>query len=102
MADHQSVDKSGTELYEYRKSQDIEREAAHEIDTSEIHAAGNEELYREALERYPTDDTIDRVAEKKLKRKLDWRIIPLLGICYFFYVSFVLAQGNIEGHRPRH
>lgn len=42
-------------------------------------------IYVEALERYPNDDSIDKKEEKKLVRKLDRRILPLLGICYFFY-----------------
>ncbi|KAK5626025.1 hypothetical protein RRF57_001741 [Xylaria bambusicola] len=46
---------------------------------------GNHEIYTEALLRYPTDEHIDRVAEAKLRRKLDFKIIPLLGVCYFFY-----------------
>lgn len=45
------------------------------------------EMYLEALERYPNDEAIDQAAEKRLLRKLDMRILPLLGICYFFYVS---------------
>ena len=44
------------------------------------------ELYIEALERYPNDDTIDQAQERRLVRKLDMRILPLLGVCYFFYV----------------
>ena len=44
------------------------------------------EIYAEALLRYPTDECIDKTAEEKLRRKLDYRILPLLGICYFFYV----------------
>lgn len=44
------------------------------------------EMYQEALQRYPDDAAIDEESEKKLKRKLDRRILPLLGICYFFYV----------------
>ncbi|KAI0808522.1 major facilitator superfamily domain-containing protein [Xylaria sp. FL0064] len=43
------------------------------------------EIYAEALLRYPTDEHIDRAEEAKLRRKLDFRILPLLGICYFFY-----------------
>ncbi|KAF4460834.1 hypothetical protein FALBO_12372 [Fusarium albosuccineum] len=42
-------------------------------------------IYAEALARYPSDDCIDAREEKKVLRKLDRRIIPLLGICYFFY-----------------
>jgi hypothetical protein len=52
---------------------------------SKIHQE-HSEIYLEALQRYPTDDAIDQVAERKLRRKLDMRILPLLGICYFFYV----------------
>ncbi|RDW90915.1 hypothetical protein BP5796_02080 [Coleophoma crateriformis] len=43
------------------------------------------EIYAEALTKYPNDESIDQAAEAKLKRKLDRRIIPLLGLCYFFY-----------------
>lgn len=45
------------------------------------------DLYAEALRRYPNDESIDQADEKRLKRKLDTRILPLLGVCYFFYVS---------------
>lgn len=44
-------------------------------------------MYAEAVERYPNDDHIDPEEERRLTRKLDMRIIPVLGICYFFYVS---------------
>jgi len=47
----------------------------------------NGELYLEAMRRYPNDAAIDPAEEKRLVRKLDRRIIPLLGVCYFFYVS---------------
>ncbi|KAL8389423.1 hypothetical protein RB595_008831 [Gaeumannomyces hyphopodioides] len=43
------------------------------------------ELYMEALARYPNDESIDAADEKRLVRKLDMRLLPLLGICYFFY-----------------
>lgn len=45
-------------------------------------------LYLEAIQRYPNDEAIDKEAEKRLKRKLDIHLIPLLGICYFFYVCW--------------
>ncbi|KAH8897374.1 MFS general substrate transporter [Thozetella sp. PMI_491] len=45
----------------------------------------NAEIYAEALRRYPDDESIDKEAERRLKRKLDMRILPLLGMCYFFY-----------------
>lgn len=47
------------------------------------------ELYMEAIQRYPNDEAIDMEEEKRLKRKLDIRLIPLLGICYFFYVRLI-------------
>ena len=43
-------------------------------------------IYQEAIDKYPTDESIDEVAERNVIRKLDRRILPLLGICYFFYV----------------
>lgn len=46
----------------------------------------NAEIYHEALRKYPDDESIDKDEERRLRRKLDVRIIPLLGICYFFYV----------------
>jgi hypothetical protein len=45
------------------------------------------ELYLEALEQYSVDESINKNDEIKLRRKLDRRILPMLGICYFFYVS---------------
>ncbi|KAI3328150.1 major facilitator superfamily domain-containing protein [Ustulina deusta] len=45
----------------------------------------NHEIYAEALLRYPTDEHIGKAEETKLRRKLDYRILPLLSICYFFY-----------------
>lgn len=45
------------------------------------------DLYAEALAKYGVDGDIDPAAEKRVKRKLDRRILPALGICYFFYVS---------------
>lgn len=44
-------------------------------------------IYAEAIARYPNDEAIDQCDEERLKRKLDKRILPLLGACYFFYVS---------------
>jgi hypothetical protein len=52
------------------------------------------ELYTEALERYGQDGSIDPGDEKRLKRKIDRRILPLLGICYFFYCMSVLTETN--------
>lgn len=44
-------------------------------------------MYSEALQRYPNDASIDIQDEKRLVRKLDLRLLLVLGICYFFYVS---------------
>ncbi|KAK2627007.1 hypothetical protein QTJ16_004182 [Diplocarpon rosae] len=43
------------------------------------------EIYAEAIARYPNREAIDEKEEARLKRRLDKRILPLLGICYFFY-----------------
>lgn len=66
--------------------------SVHQVDTDlkasvadNIHQE-HSELYLEAIRRYPVDESIDQEAEKRLKRKLDMRLLPLLGICYFFYV----------------
>ena len=55
------------------------------------------ELYLEAIQKYPNDEAIDQEEERRLKRKLDIRLIPLLGICYFFYVrsTFSLYPGQV-------
>ena len=46
------------------------------VHIKQLHA----DLYIEALERYGQDGTIDPAAEKKLKRKLDRIILPILGV----------------------
>lgn len=53
--------------------------------TSMVHHP-DPDIYIEALARYPDDDSIDREHERRLVRKLDMRILPLIGVCYFFYV----------------
>ncbi|GJC85488.1 putative transporter C757.13 [Colletotrichum liriopes] len=61
------------------------------------------EIYLQALARYPNDESIDQAEEKRLLRKLDMRILPLLGICYFFYyvdkttLSYAAIFGLKEG-----
>lgn len=62
------------------------------VDPIELVRQEHGDLYAEALERYGQDNSIDPEDEKRLKRKLDRRIIPLLGICYFFYVSIWNSQ----------
>lgn len=60
-------------------------------------------IYAEALARYPNDESIDMRDEKKVRRKLDSLILPLLGGCYFFYyvdkttlcVSLQLSRPNV-------
>jgi hypothetical protein len=43
------------------------------------------DIFAQALARYPNDECIDSRDERKVLRKLDFRILPVLGICYFFY-----------------
>lgn len=66
------------------------------VDPIELVRQEHGDLYAEALERYGQDNSIDPEDEKRLKRKLDRRIIPLLGICYFFYVSIWNSQFSRE------
>ena len=61
--------------------EDLKLDATGKVDKYVQHA-----IYQEALDRYPTDESIDQIAERKVIRKLDRRILPLLGVCYFFYV----------------
>ena len=56
------------------------------VDVNDAVNAPQPEMYIEALERYPVDEAIDQAEEKRIVRKLDMHILPLLGICYFFYV----------------
>lgn len=51
----------------------------------ELKTSDQPAIYAEALARYPNDESIDQASENALRRKLDYRILPLLGICYFFY-----------------
>lgn len=69
-----------------------DRASEEQVETAKpvaVDAAGikqaNPEIYLEALQRYPNDESIDRAEERKLIKKLDRRILPLLGVCYFFY-----------------
>ncbi|KAK4702678.1 hypothetical protein P7C70_g3544, partial [Phenoliferia sp. Uapishka_3] len=42
-------------------------------------------FYEEALDKYGAEGEIDPEKERQLRRKIDWIILPLLGICYMFY-----------------
>lgn len=80
--------KSIPEEFELQKGDDVQH-IEENLKTSvadKINQGEDNELYLEAIQRYPVDEAIDQEAEKRLKRKLDMRILPLLGICYFFYV----------------
>ena len=68
----------------------VEQDAKHGIVT--IINQHNADMYHEALRRYPNDEAIDKDQGRKLKRKLDMPILPLLGVCYFFYVSTLLKH----------
>ncbi|KAJ5464091.1 Major facilitator superfamily domaingeneral substrate transporter [Penicillium sp. IBT 31633x] len=79
--------KSIPEEFELQKGDDVQH-IEENLKTSvadKINQGEDNELYLEAIQRYPVDEAIDQEAEKRLKRKLDMRILPLLGICYFFY-----------------
>jgi len=78
------IEKAGAELVEDCRLSDVEVNPKLAANINQVHTA----MYAEAIERYPNDDAIDGDLEKRLVRKLDFRILPLLGICYFFYVSY--------------
>lgn len=50
----------------------------------QINQGEDSELYLEAIQRYPNDEAIDKEAEKRLKRKLDMHLIPLLAYATSF------------------
>lgn len=87
-----SVEKVDAELVENALSdvEDSPKIAA----INQAHSA----MYAEAIERYPSDEAIDGAVERKLVRKLDRRILPLLGICYFFYVSLNIHRASRTQH----
>lgn len=62
---------------------------------SQIHQEHGQ-LYLESIQRYPVDEDIDPEAEKRLRRKMDIRILPLLGICYLFYVRVPLSFQSVH------
>lgn len=83
-----------------RKSSDLSEAQAEYVeedlknnDIQKIDKFAQPAIYQEAVERYPTDESIDQAAERRVIRKLDRRILPLLGICYFFYVSYQRLLG---------
>ncbi|TQN68781.1 putative transporter [Colletotrichum shisoi] len=79
--------------------QDLQKPHVEADDVQQQHP----EIYMQALARYPNDESIDQAEEKRLLRKLDMRILPLLGICYFFYyvdkttLSYAAIFGLKEG-----
>ncbi|KAF4955703.1 hypothetical protein FSARC_11789, partial [Fusarium sarcochroum] len=85
-----NVDISKAELEQAAASQhEIERRGDNITRIDSIQSANVDKpqdgIYAEALVQYPTDDSIDPILEKRVRRKLDRRILPVLGICYFFY-----------------
>ncbi|KAE9401205.1 MFS general substrate transporter [Gymnopus androsaceus JB14] len=44
-----------------------------------------DEFYKEALEKYPTEESIDPAQEIRVRKKIDRLIIPCLAVCYAFY-----------------
>lgn len=57
------------------------------VDVATLHSLDeqSDDIYTQALARYPNDESIDTREEKRVRRKLDTLILPVLGICYFFY-----------------
>ncbi len=83
--------KGETEFVDYVDAEESGDEAKH----NESQGMASD-FYKEAMEKYGAEGAIDSATEKKLVRKIDRLIIPILGICYFFYVSEV-SIGLIAG-----
>ncbi|KAI5206927.1 MFS general substrate transporter [Aureobasidium subglaciale] len=73
---HDATKEEEIEYVDFKKPQEA---ISGELDNDQA------DIYAEALRRYPNDESIDQADEKRLKRKLDRHILPLLGVCYFFY-----------------
>ncbi|CAG9990059.1 unnamed protein product [Clonostachys byssicola] len=70
---------------ETRHSEHVDVKGRLQVPSVNLIKQKNAELYLEAIQTYPDDECIDKEEERKLKRKIDRRILPVLGICYFFY-----------------
>jgi hypothetical protein len=69
----------------YEMVDDVQKPYKNTI-TGELSLDGQQnDIFAEALARYPNDDCIDTREENKVLRKLDLRILPVLGVFYLFY-----------------
>jgi hypothetical protein len=74
-----------SDVSRYEMVNDVQKPYKNTI-TGELSLDGQQnDIFAEALARYPNDDCIDSREEDKVRRKLDLRILPVLGVCYFFY-----------------
>lgn len=89
----------------HRKSDVSHQELADDLkvpeDTAHSLAEPSDDIFAQALARYPNDESIDTREEKRVRRKLDALILPVLGICYFFYyvdktTLYVYLRLNLE------
>ena len=85
MGDSNNTDELSPKMANDGEIEHVEKEST--IPSADKINQRNAKIYLEALQRYPNDECIDKEEERRLKRKIDRRILPLLGICYFFYVS---------------
>ena len=65
---------------EHRISEDLKRAAGHDRSVVAGFTGQHADMYAEALEKYGAEGSISKEAEKRLKRKLDMKLLPLLGI----------------------
>ncbi|KAI5478368.1 hypothetical protein MNV49_005219 [Pseudohyphozyma bogoriensis] len=57
-------------------------------------------FFQEALDTYPTLEDIPADIEKRLLRKIDWIILPALGLCYAFYYIDYAALYDLKKAKP--
>lgn len=72
--------KTSVKMIEHDLRQPLEREADGSTFSRMFQDKDHSSFYEEALERYGADGAIDPAEERRLRRKIDLIILPLLGI----------------------
>lgn len=107
-----SLHRAGSPASDTKDAKDVEQQETR----PEVLAGANNgiksadaELYEEALARYGVEGNIDPAEEKRVRRKLDRIIIPVLGVSYFYYYvdkttlsyAAIFVSGPLGGEEAR-